>query len=493
MTYDAAPPSRIRLPSVDRVLRSAETAPLIAKHGRQQVTKTVRAALQLMREDARSAPANVPDVQHLVDAVSDSLDQAAAPTLKRVMNLTGTVLHTNLGRAALPESAVNAISEIARGASTLEYDLEAGARGKRDSHAEPIVAELTGAEAAVAVNNNAAAVMLVLNTMALGSEVPVSRGELVEIGGSFRIPEIMSRSGCRLLEVGTTNRTYPKDYEQAIGPETGLIMKVHPSNYAIEGFTKEVPEADIAAICRANDLPFVVDLGAGSLIDLERFGLPHEPTPSETLKAGADLVTFSGDKLLGGPQAGLIVGRKDLIDRLRANPMMRALRCDKMTIAALAAVLHLYRDPDRLAERLPTLRALTRPLEEIENLARSLVGPMIEKLGDCADISVVMCDSVIGSGALPTRTIGSCGIAIKPRGKESGGGKHVDRIAKVFRDLPTPVIGRVHKGALILDLRPLEQGNEFLELIDLLAPVENSDEGVRRANDDTDPEAISNA
>ena len=462
----SSPP--IRFPSVDRVLRSKEIAPLIAEYGRPQVTETIRAVMQDLREESRPGPPNVPKMPDLAATISGRLVAAAAPSLRRVINLTGTVLHTNLGRAAIPESAIDAVADVARGASTLEYDLESGRRGKRDDHLEPLITELTGAEAAVVVNNNAAAVLLILNTLALGREVPVSRGELVEIGGSFRIPEIMEQSGCKLVEIGATNRTHLKDYKNAIGPETALIMKVHASNYSIEGFTKQVPEAEIATTCHAKDLPFVVDLGAGSLINLERFGLPHEPTPAETLKSGADLVTFSGDKLLGGPQAGLIVGRKDIVDRLRANPMMRALRCDKMTIAALAAVLKLYRDPDRLAQRLPTLRSLSRPVDDIDQVAKSLVDPLAKTLGAHFDVSVIACDSVIGSGALPTRTVPSRGIAIKVHEACKQSGERLEQIAKAFRDLPTPVIGRVHRGAFILDVRCLNQANDLVDLLDYL-------------------------
>ncbi len=400
----------------------------------------------------------------ILSAVSAVLSRTSGLPLRRILNLTGTVLHTNLGRAALPEEAIAAVAEVARGASNLEYDIDAGKRGDRDQHLEAVLQRVVGCEAATVVNNNAAAVMLVLNTLALGKEVAVSRGELVEIGGSFRIPEIMSRSGCTLVEVGTTNRTHLRDFERVLGSATGMVMKVHASNYVIEGFTACVPEADLARMCHTHQVPFVVDLGAGSLLDLRRYGLPHEPTPMEALAAGADLVTFSGDKLLGGPQAGIIVGRKALIDRLKANPMKRALRCDKMTIAALAAVLRLYTDPDRLSQRLPTLAALTRPVAQMQALATRLLEPLSGALADCAVVTIADCESVIGSGALPRRTIASVALAIRPSG-ERGSGTMLSRIARAFAALPTPVIGRVHDGAFLLDLRCLDRAEELEALM----------------------------
>ena len=451
------------LPSVERLLRSLEADALIAGFGRPAVTAAIRGVIGDLRESlGADAAAPAPSESAIVARVAHRLEAEARPSLRPVFNLTGTVLHTNLGRAVLPAEAIDAVAAAARGASNLEYDLAAGERGDRDDHVEAELCRLTGAQAATVVNNNAAAVLLVLNSLALGKEVPTSRGELIEIGGAFRMPDIMARSGCRLREVGTTNRTHLRDYAEAIGPKTGLVMKVHASNYAIEGFTAAADEAELARLCRDKGVPFVVDLGSGSLVDLRRFGLPYEPTPMDALKNGADLVTFSGDKLLGGPQAGIIVGRKDIVAKIKRNPMKRALRVDKMTLAALAAVLRLYADPDRLAERLPTLRALVRPASDIRAAAERVRGPLAEALGATFAVACIDCDSQIGSGALPTQRIASAGIAITPAAQKRGAGVALKTLAARLRALPVPVIGRVKNGALVLDLRCLEDEAAFI-------------------------------
>ena len=458
-----------KLPSVDRLLTSDSASVALAEYGHAAVVKTARDVLNEVRSAIREGVKPDVTATTLLAEISRRLAASDMPSLRPVYNLTGTVLHTNLGRAFLPEEAIAEVSAVARGASNLEYDLAAGQRGDRDSHLDELVCEITGAEAATVVNNNAAAVMLVLNTLAIGKEVPVSRGELVEIGGSFRIPDIMARSGCRLAEVGTTNRTHLKDFASAIGPDTAMIMKVHTSNYVIQGFTKEVPERQIADLCHEHQLPFVNDLGSGTLANLEDYGLPHEPTPMDALKDGADVVTFSGDKLLGGPQAGLIVGRKDLIDRIKSNPMKRALRCDKMTITALSAVLRRYRDPARLAEKLPVLKALARPANEIREVAQKAVATCQKALQGIAEVSVIDCESEIGSGALPTRTIPSCGLAIKLHSnRKSGSGTQLNQLVESFRALPMPVIGRIQDDTLIFDLRCLNDETAFIAQLEKL-------------------------
>jgi len=445
------------LPSVDRLLAASALAAPLATHGRALVTRAVRDTLAAVRNEVR-AGAPLPDTATLLARVGAGVTALAQAKLRPVFNLTGTVLHTNLGRAVLPEEAVEALVMAARSPCALEYDLASGNRGDRDDIVNELLCELTGAEAATVVNNNAAAVFLLLNTLAQKQEVVASRGELIEIGGAFRVPDIMKRAGTKLVEVGTTNRTHQKDFAEAIGPRTALLMKVHASNYAIQGFTKAVPEAELAALAHEHGLPFVVDLGSGTLTDLAAFGLPHEPTPQEAIAAGADLVSFSGDKLLGGPQAGLLVGRKDLIAKLKKNPLKRALRVGKLTLAALEAVLRLYRDPDRLASRLTALAQLTRPEADIRAAAVRLLPTLQAALARLpVTVEIVALKSQIGSGSLPVDRLPSAGFGIRPAGKKSG---VLGRIEAALRALPEPVIGHIEDGALLLDLRCLGTDEE---------------------------------
>ena len=453
------------LPAVDRVLNLPAVLPLRVQYGHTALVQTIRSLLAEMRVAQRNGivlPAEAVQETVLAHALQERLVAAFSPSLWRVFNLTGTVLHTNLGRALLPAEAVAAVQAVMTQPCNLEFDLGESERGDRDSHVEQLLCELTGAEAATVVNNNAAAVLLVLNTLAERKEVIVSRGELIEIGGSFRIPGVMARAGCKLCEVGTTNRTHLADFEQAIVARSAMLLKVHTSNYVVQGFTASVPEQELAALARARGLPFVVDLGSGTLLDLSQYGLPKEPTPQEALADGADVVTFSGDKLLGGPQAGIIVGRADLIRKIKRNHLKRALRVDKMTLAALAAVLRLYRQPEFLTQRLPTLRLLTRAPGEIEALCRRVAPAVSHAVNEIAVVEVVVCASQIGSGALPVEVLPSHALALTPLKSGRGAGTVLKRLAEAFRGLPIPVIGTVADGALRFDLRCLEDEPAFV-------------------------------
>ncbi len=451
----------IRLPSVDRFLKHTQLAALIAQHGRQFVVEAVRVVFAQRREAAAAGgDVDVSDAS-LAASVHEHLAQRLAPRLRRLINLTGTVLHTNMGRALLAPEAIAHIARTMGAPNNLEYDVDSGARGDRDTLVENLLCELTGAEAATVVNNNAAAVLLTIAALAAGREVIVSRGELVEIGGAFRMPDVMASAGARMVEVGTTNRTHPRDYQQAINAATALLMKVHTSNYAIEGFTTAVSESEMAKIAHAAGVPAASDLGSGSLVDLSIWGLPREPLPQDMLREGIDVVTFSGDKLLGGPQAGLIVGKRDLVQKIRKHPLKRALRVSKLVLAALEATLAIYRHPEQLAQRLPTLRLLARDPAEMLAMAQRLEPSLRSALGTRYSIEIVSLKSQIGSGSLPVDRLPSAGFAIRPA-DEKRSGSALNALAEALRKLPVPVVGRIADGALLLDLRCLEDEAEFM-------------------------------
>ena len=450
-----------RLPAIDRLLRDPAFSPLLMQYGHAQTVAQLRQMLDEAREYIRLNQA-LPDwCEAWLMETSRRLTQRQQSALRPVFNLTGTVLHNNLGRAIQAEAAVEAVTQAMRAPVTLEYDLDDAGRGHRDRALADLLCQITGAEDACIVNNNAAAVLLMLAATAGGSEVVVSRGELVEIGGAFRIPDVMRQAGCVLHEVGTTNRTHAKDYRQAVNDNTGLLMKVHTSNYSIEGFTKAVDEAALAEIGRELNIPVVADLGSGSLVDLSQYGLPKEPMPQEMIAAGVSLVSFSGDKLLGGPQAGIIVGKKALIARLQSHPLKRALRADKMTLAALEATLRLYLHPEKLAAELPTLRLLTRQADEIRLQGERMRAALAAHYADF-DLRVEPCLSQIGSGSLPVDRLPSAALTLTPR---DGRGSRLEALAARWRQLPVPVIGRIYDGRLWLDLRCLEDESRFMEML----------------------------
>ncbi len=453
-----ATPDLRALPSVDRLLATPEAQDLLAHVARPLVVETLRAVLDERRRLLRSggdggsgeaqAPAGV-DAAQVVQEAAARLAHFAHPPLIPVVNATGVLLHTNLGRASLPDEVIQAIVTAARGPVALEYDLADGRRGDRDELIADDLAALTGAAAATVVNNNAAAVVLVLNTLADGREAVVSRGELVEIGGSFRLPDILVKSGARLREVGTTNRTHLQDYRAAIGPETALLLKVHTSNYRVVGFTSSVELRELVTLGREQGLPVVEDLGSGALVDLTTLGLAKEPVVRERIAAGADLVTFSGDKLLGGPQAGIIVGRADLVARVRANPLRRALRPGKLALAGLAATLRLHRTAPDLVQTFPMLRAACRSLESIEETAYEAAELLARALGGGYRVALIESECEIGSGALPDTRLPSRALAV------THASEGPDAIARRFRASDPPIIGRIRDDAFLLDLRTI--------------------------------------
>jgi L-seryl-tRNA(Ser) seleniumtransferase len=443
-----------KLPSVDEVLKEPAIITLLSTYSRGLVVQTVRSLLSEIRLKIKNQKKDIDiSLVSIVKNVSEQLNVISQPSLIPFINATGTVLHTNFGRALLCKEAVQALQLAATNPVNLEYDIDNGDRGDRDSHIESLFCQLTKAEAATVVNNNAAAVLLGLNSLAEGKEVIVSRGELIEIGGSFRLPEIMKKSGCILVEVGTTNRTHPQDYKSAITKNTALLLKAHTSNYRVVGFTTEVSQSDLMTISKKHRIPVMVDLGSGALVDLSKYGLPKESTVQEYVKSDADIITFSGDKLLGGPQSGLIVGKKKYIDKIKKNPLKRALRVDKLTLAALESTLKLYLNEKTLAQTLPTLYWLTRPLADIEKVANEAAQKLQKAFGDKVTVKVTDGNSEVGSGALPEEKIPTKLITLVPKDRS------VQELAALFRKSNPPIIGRIHAGKFILDMRCVSDPN----------------------------------
>lgn len=442
-----------QIPAVDEMLHLPAVEAWAKSHPRAVMVEAIRDTLADLRERILAGDALRPedlDPANLIPSVEARLIVLLRPSLRRVVNATGVVVHTNLGRSPLPAEAVEAIRRVAEGYSNLEYDVARGERGKRFVHVEGLLRDLTGAESAAVVNNNAAAVLLVLSALAEGKEVVVSRGELIEIGGSFRIPDVMARSGARLREVGTTNKTRLKDYEEAVGPDTALLLKVHTSNFAIVGFTEDVPVSSLAGLGRRHGIPVVHDLGSGSFVDLAQLGIGPEPTVGASLKAGADVVTFSGDKLLGGPQAGIILGKKDLVEKIRRNPLARAVRIDKLTLAALEAVLRIYRDePADAVKKIPVLSMLTAAPSDLKRRAQKLAEMIRKEAGDRAAVSVQPEQSQAGGGALPLGNLPTHAVSVLPADVS------VSRVEALLRENDPPVIARVKEGCVLFDPRTL--------------------------------------
>jgi L-seryl-tRNA(Ser) seleniumtransferase len=448
-----------QIPSVENLLQVDAIQEALTRYPRRLVLSSIRYVLEQKRrrflEEAEVVPTLNLDPSLLVDTILEHLEKSSAYTLQNVINATGIIVHTNLGRSLIAEEAVERLQSICRHYTNLEYDLDRGQRGSRYVHAESILRELTGAEAALVVNNNAGAVLLTLNTLAKGREVIVSRGQLVEIGGSFRIPDVMRSSGAVLREVGCTNRTHLRDYETVVSDQTALLLRVHTSNYRIIGFTAEVSAEELVPLGRKHGIPVMEDLGSGSLVDMAKFGLHGEPTVQGVIRSGVDVVTFSGDKLLGGPQAGVILGRKEIIAECRQNPLTRALRVDKMTLAVLEATLRLYRDDRQALERIPTLRMIAMPLAVIEERAEHLA--MLIREADPRNrlhVQVRKSSSQVGGGALPNQDLPTYVVAL------GSGGMSTQSLEAALRHNEPPIVGRIESDHYLMDLRTL-QPEEF--------------------------------
>jgi L-seryl-tRNA(Ser) seleniumtransferase len=446
------------LPAVDRVLREEQLQALSGSLPQEALTGAVQQVIAQLRQELRTDPAGFRAMELQPDRVAGRVAELCRswlqPSLRKVINASGTLLHTNLGRAPLAPAALRALHEVASGYSNLELDLESGQRGERFSHVEQLLRLLTGAEAALVVNNNAGAVLLALSALGKGREAIVSRGELVEIGGAFRIPEVMEAGGVILREVGASNRTHLRDYRQAIGERTALLLKVHTSNYRIVGFASEVPARELLPLAREHGLILMEDLGSGMLCDLTAWGLPAEPTVAETVAAGVDVITFSGDKLLGGPQAGIILGRKELVRKIGRHPLARALRIDKLTLAALEATLRLYLQPEQARNRIPVLRMLAATQPQQLRRCRRLLEEL-QQAGVAAELELVEDRARVGGGAMPLAELPDWAVAVAPRGCSA------EVLARTLRRARPAVVGRVQNDRLLLNLRavtPQEQG-----------------------------------
>ncbi|UCE17059.1 MAG: L-seryl-tRNA(Sec) selenium transferase [Gemmatimonadota bacterium] len=447
-----------QIPAVDSLLEHPDAKSLLEKYARTFVTNTIRERLEGIRETLRRGgeKGDTLDLspEGILRSVEELIRRKREPSLRRLINATGILLHTNIGRSLLADDAIEAMMRVAEAPCNLELELDNGKRGHRDVHVEELLCRITGAEAATVVNNNAAAVMLCLNTMAEGKDVIISRGQLVEIGGSFRLPDVVTKSGARLVEVGTTNRTYLADYEKAMTKNTGALLCCHPSNFIVVGFTTDVPIEDLVELGARHGLPVVYDLGSGALVDLSEYGLEKEPMVQESVGHGVDLITFSGDKLLGGPQAGIIVGKKDCLEKIKGNPLKRALRIDKCTMAALEATLQIYLTEPDLSTKLPIVWLLTRTIEEIEEAASKIVKGLSAKLRDRVEISIESGLSRVGGGSLPMESLPTKLIALKP--------VHIspDELAARLRDCPLPILGRIQQDTIFLDVRTIRKHEE---------------------------------
>ena len=455
------------IPKVDVLLENSDIVTLIENHHRDVVVDVIREEIDKLRNFIKeNDDINLIEekINNLIENIKISTEKVYSYNIKKVINGTGTILHTNLGRAIISKKHADYLSEVVTSYSNLEYNLEEGKRGERYSHFEKLICKITGAEAAMAVNNNAAAVMLVLSSMAAEREVIVSRGELVEVGGKFRIPDVMKSSNAHLVEIGTTNKTHLEDYEDAISENTGAFLKVHTSNFKILGFTESVSIEELCKLGREKDIPVIEDIGSGVLIDLSEYGLEYEPTVQDSIKAGVDVVSFSGDKLLGGPQAGIIVGKKKYIDKMKKNPLTRAFRIDKFTATILEMIFHEYLNEEDAIKNIPVLSLITKDLKEIEKNANDLFNK-IEKLKDVADINVEDTFSQIGGGSLPAERIKSKSVTIMPKNIST------QSLEAKLRAGKNPVVGRISEEKLILDMRTvLEDEIDILaqKLIDIL-------------------------